>query len=201
MKYSFVVAGLALLLAPSCLVAQYSNPHTWNHGEIGIFGDYFRFTQVSPTINFVGLGGRLGINTNPHVALEGEISYDFSRNFTSSSSNGATTSFSRTTLRPLTGLFGPKFQVGTSGPFRAFLTGKVGFLDFSTSNKAITTSQFTGAFNNIGGPSTHFAAYPGGGIEMFGGPIGFRIDVGDLIYLNNGTYNNLKITAGPAFRF
>jgi hypothetical protein len=77
----------------------------------------------------------------------------------------------------------------------------VGFLDFSTSNKAITTSQFTGAFNNIGSASTHFAAYPGGGIEAFWGPVGFRIDAGDLIYLNNGTYNNLKITAGPTFRF
>ena len=200
MRYYSIVAGLALLLVPSCLVAQ-NNPHDWNHGEIGVFADYFRFTQVNPTINFVGLGGRVGFNANPHLALEAEMSYDFSRNFTSSSNNGATTSFSRTTLRPLTGLFGPKFQVGTSGPFRAFLTGKVGFLDFSTSSKAITASQFTGAFNNIGGASTHFAAYPGGGIEMFGGPIGFRIDVGDLIYLNNGTRNDLKVSAGPAFRF
>ncbi len=200
MKYYSIAAVLALLLVPSCVMAQ-NNPHDWNHGEIGVFGDYFRFTQVSPTINFVGLGGRVGFNANPHLALEAEMSYDFSRNFTSSSNNGATTSFSRTTLRPLTGLFGPKFQVGTSGPFRAFLTGKVGFLDFSTSSKAVTGSNFTGAFNNIGSASTHFAAYPGGGIEMFGGPIGFRIDVGDLIYLNNGTRNDLKISAGPAFRF
>lgn len=211
MKYISILAGLALFIAPSCIVAQndtYSNPpsapspHTYNHGEVGAFADYFRFTQVSPTINFVGVGGRVAFNTNAHVALEAEMSYDFGQNYTSTSTTGGSTSFSRTTLRPLTGLFGPKFQLGSSGPVRAFLTGKVGFVDFSTSgNKSVSSGTFTNAVNTIGGGSTHFAAYPGVGIEFFGGPIGFRLDVGDEMYLNNGVNNNLKVSGGPAIRF
>src|SRR5437868_13218858 len=34
------------------------------------------------------------------------------------------TTLFRSRVRPLTGLFGPKFQAGSSGPFRAFVTGK-----------------------------------------------------------------------------
>ena len=208
MKFISILAGLALAIAPATLAAQYNsnppsepNPHTFNHGEFELFGDYFRFSQVSPAINFVGLGGRVGFNANPHLAFEANMSYDFSQNYTSTSTNGGTTSFSRTTLRPLTGLFGPKFQLGSSGPVRAFLTGKVGFVDFSKSNKVISGSNFTNAVNGIGGASTYFAAYPGVGVEFFGGPIGFRIDAGDLLYLNNGLHNNMKISGGPAIRF
>ena len=208
MKYISILAGLALIIAPACIAAQPgSGPgpdpdsHVWDHGEIAAFADYYRFTQFSPTANFVGVGVLVGLNANPHVALEAEMTYDFAQNFTTQSGNGASTSFSRTSLRPLTGLFGPKFQVGSSGPVRAFITGKVGFVDFSTSSKAISSGTFTGAVNNIGGSGTFFAAYPGGGLEFFGGPIGFRIEAGDQIYLNNGVHNDLKIDGGPAFRF
>lgn len=217
MRYISILAGLALFIAPSCLAAQYnSNPppppppqpasnysgsRIYDHGEIGAFADYFRFSQVTPKINFVGVGGRVGFNTSPHVAWEAEMSYDFGRNFTSTTNNGISTSFARTNVRPLTGLFGPKFQFGSSGPFRAFLTGKVGFVNFSTSSTPISGTTFTGAVNSVGSSGTHLAVYPGGGIEFFGGPIGFRIDVGDEIYLNNGTFNNLKVSAGPVIRF
>ena len=40
-----------------------------------------------------------------------------------------------------------------------------------------------------------------GGLEGFVGPIGLRLEAGDEIYLNNGTFNNLRVTAGPTFRF
>lgn len=222
MKFMSILAGLALFIMPLSLAAQstaaestpsdppaaQSNPdppneanHVWDHGEIEAFGDYYRFTQVSPTINFVGVGARVGFNTNPNLALEANMSYDFAQNYTSHSGNGASTSFSRTSIRPLTGLFGPKFQIGTSGPVRAFLTGKLGFVNFTTSSSAISSSAFTGAVNNITGAGTHFAVYPGAGIEFFGGPIGFRIDAGDLMYLNNGVNNGLKISGGPTIRF
>jgi hypothetical protein len=65
------------LLVPSWLMAQ-----TYDHGEVGAFADYLRFSPTNPEINFVGLGGRVGINVNPYVAMEGEMSYDFERNFT-----------------------------------------------------------------------------------------------------------------------
>jgi hypothetical protein len=53
----------------------------------------------------------------------------------------------------------------------------------------------------VGGSSTHFAMYPGAGVEGFWGAFGFRLDVGDEIYLNNGTFNNLKVEFGPTIRF
>jgi hypothetical protein len=47
----------------------------------------------------------------------------------------------------------------------------------------------------------HFAFYPGGGFEGFWGAFGLRLEAGDEVYLNNGTYNNLRVTFGPQLRF
>jgi hypothetical protein len=179
-----------------------TGPANLNHVELGVFADYLRFSPTTPQINFVGAGGRLGFNVHPNVALEGEMSYDFSRNYTTTYNNGGTTTFVTTAVRPLTGLFGPKFQFGTNGPLRVFATGKVGFIDFSTNNSGVVGgSTFTGAVNGVGGAGTHVAFYPGGGFESFLGPFGLRFEAGDEIYLNSGTYNNLRVTAGPVFRF
>lgn len=183
------------LTAPSWLSAQ-----EYDHGEIGVFADYFRLSQTNPTLNFVGVGGRVGFNVNPHVALEAEVNYDFKRNYTTIFSNGVTTSFGNTSLRPLSALFGPKFQAGSSGPFRAFVTGKVGLLNFSVSNQS-PGPGFVSAVNGITTGDTHFAVYPGAGIEGFWGPIGLRLDVGDEIYFDGGARNNLKVELGPHIRF
>lgn len=210
MKVISTLAGLALLMMPLCATAQDNNsgptppengPHVLNHGEIEAYADYFRFSQVSPTVNFTGVGGRVDFNANPNLALEANMTYDFSQNFTSTTNNGVATSFARTSVRPLIGLFGPKFQVGTSGPVRAFLTGKVGFMNFSTSSKAISGTNFANAVSNVPQSGTHFAFYPGVGVEFFGGPIGFRLDAGDQMYLDNGVNNDLMISGGPAIRF
>lgn len=56
-------------------------------------------------------------------------------------------------------------------------------------------------FSQFGNGSTHFAAYPGGGIETFIGPLGLRVEAGDEIYLNNGANNNLRVTFSPTLRF
>ena len=37
--------------------------------------------------------------------------------------------------------------------------------------------------------------------EGFFGPIGLRVEAGDQMYFNNGTYNNLRVTFGPEIRF
>jgi hypothetical protein len=177
-----------------------------NHGEVSAYADYFRFApSSSSTANFVGVGGRAGFNVQPYVALEGEINYDFARNYTSSQSvpNGTstTTTFVTSSVRPVSGLFGPKFQIGT-GNFRAFVTGKLGFMDFSTSSpNNVTGTQFNNAISGVGGSGTHLAFYPGGGFEGFWGPFGMRLEAGDEIYLNNGAYNNLRVTVGPTLRF
>ena len=73
-------------------------------------------------------------------------------------------------IRTLHGFFGPTFQTG-SGPFRFFVTGKVGFENFSVTNDNATTG-FTNSVGLTNG-TTRFAVYPGGGVEAFAGPIGF----------------------------
>lgn len=170
-----------------------------NHIEAGVFADYLRASQVDPAINFVGIGGRVGFNIRPSVQLEAEMAYDFKRNFTTTFNNGVTTQFVTVRTRPLTGLFGPKFSTG-GGPVRLFATGKVGFVNFSTSTQN-APNGFNNAINGITSGDTRFALYPGGGIEAFWGPIGLRADVGDEIYFDNGAHNNLRVTFGPHFRF
>jgi hypothetical protein len=178
-----------------------------NHAEIGIYGDLFRVHPSGGTaVNFLGVGGRVGFNVHPNIALEAEMNYDFARNYTTINTSGTSGSVGSTTVRsrtrPLTGLFGPKLQFGTSGPFRAFVTGKVGFTEFShSSTNIVSGGTFSNSFDQFGGGTTHIALYPGGGIEGFFGPIGLRLEAGDQMYFNNGTYNNLRVTFGPTIRF
>jgi hypothetical protein len=112
-----------------------------------------------------------------------------------------TTTFVKSSVRPLTGLFGPTFYAGT-GPMRAFVTGKVGFIDFSVNNSGVVSgTTFTNSVAGVGGSGTHVAVYPGAGLEGFFGPLGLRLEAGDEVYLNNGAYNNLRVTFGPILRF
>jgi Outer membrane protein beta-barrel domain len=194
-RISLLVLLVVAMIAPSCLMAQ-----EYDHAEVGVFADYFRLSRTDPQINFVGVGGRVGFNVSPHVALEGEMSYDFKRNFTSTFSNGVSTEFVNTDLRPLTALFGPKFQTGTSSPVRFFVTPKVGFVNFTVSNQS-PGSGFQSALGAVTSGDTKFALYPGAGMEGFWGPFGFRLDVGDEIYFDNGARNNFKAEFGPVIRF
>ena len=41
----------------------------------------------------------------------------------------------------------------------------------------------------------------GGGLEGPLGPVGIRFDIGDEMYFNSGTHNNLRIAFGPYIRF
>jgi hypothetical protein len=86
-----------------------------------------------------------------------------------------------------------------SGAFRIFVTGKVGFDNFSVTNKN-APSGFVNAVGLTNG-ATYFAVYPGGGVEAFAGPIGLRAEIGDDIYFNSGAHNNMRITFGPQLRF
>jgi hypothetical protein len=214
-----LIAFLALPLAinaqdydppqsPTPQTAQYPRESRWNenHGEFTAYGDLFRVKpRGGNAVNFVGFGGRIGFNLHPNVALEGEMTYDFDQNYTTISTNGTNTGVSSTTItgrtRPITGLFGPKFQFGTSGGFRAFVTGKVGFTEFSNTTSTASPNTFANSFDQFGGGSTHFALYPGGGVEGFFGPLGLRLEAGDQMYFNNGTYNNLRVSFGPTIRF
>jgi len=198
-RLQWLAVLIGCLAIPSLLSAQTSS-YDNNHVEVGVFADYFRLSALNPNLNMVGVGGRAAFNVHPNVQLEAEMSYDFERNFTTTFNNGATTQFVTTSFRPLTALFGPKFQAGSSGPVRAFVTGKVGFVNFSSSS-TVTVGAFNNQINGITAGDTKFAAYPGGGVEGFWGPFGLRLEAGDEIYFDNGAHNNLKITFGPALRF
>jgi Outer membrane protein beta-barrel domain len=179
MKRILLYAALVLCLSvPTLVLAQ--NESTYNHAEVGVFADYMNYSASHPHINFIGVGGRLGVNVHPNVQLEAEMAYDFKRNYTTTFHNGLSTTFQTTRLRPLTGLFGPKFQAGGSGPVRVFLTGKVGFINFSNAN-SVTGTAFTNQVSSITTGDTRFALYPGVGVEAFGGPIGLRLEVGDEV--------------------
>jgi hypothetical protein len=195
MKRIGLLAALVAVLAVPSLFAQ----DELNHVELGAFAELFRLSPVTPEINFVGLGGRLSVNVHHNVQLEGEMGYDFKRNFTSTFSNGVTTSTVTSRLRTLHGLFGPKIQTG-GGAVRAFVTVKGGFLNFGVSNQS-APSGFTTQVGNVLGGDTNGVVYPGGGVEAYIGPVGLRLDVGDEIYFDNGANHNLKVTFGPSIRF
>ena len=170
-----------------------------DHAEVGIFAEYFRFGDPGPTRNYVGLGGRAAFNVHPSVQIEAEMGYDFERNYTSTFSNGVTTANVQSRLRTLHGLFGPKFQTGGSGPFRVFVTGKVGFENFTVTNLGAPTGFSTAV--GLANGATYFAVYPGGGMEAFAGPIGVRAEIGDNIFFHGGAHNNMRVSFGPQFRF
>jgi hypothetical protein len=193
MKRFFCVFVASLFFVVPMLMAQDSD-----HVEVGAFADYFRLSDSSPARNFVGVGGRAAFNVQSNIQIEAEMAYDFKRNYTNTFTNGVSTEVVNTGFRTLHGFFGPKFQTG-SGPFRVFVTGKVGFDNFSVNNQN-ATAGFTNTVGLTNG-TTAFAVYPGGGFEAFAGPIGVRAEVGDDIFFKNGGHNNLRVTLGPQLRF
>jgi hypothetical protein len=195
LSIGLLLVGVFFVL-PGTVFAQ---SHDSDHVQVGVFADYFRLDRTDPSLNFVGVGGRLAFNVHPNVALEGEMAYDFERSYTNIFDNGVTQTFDRSKTHILHGLFGPKFQT-SSGPVRLFATGKVGLISFTTNNQG-TTAGFRSALGAVGNGDAKFAVYPGGGVEGFIGPVGLRLEVGDEIYFDDGARNNLRVTFGPTFRF
>ena len=175
-----------LLASAPALLAQDDAKHV----EVGPYFDYLRLN----TLNFYGLGGRFAVLPRPQVAVEGEIAHDFERSVTFSTA----TTFFRSSFRITDGLFGVRVQ--NSGPVRVFGTMKTGFINFSVSNGS-ALAGFQNAIGQISDGDTKVALYPGGGLDIGGGAVSFRVEVGDLMYFANGTHHNLRITAGPQFRF
>ena len=196
MKRYLGILVASLFFAAPMLLAQESDH--MDHVELGAFVNYYRLTDPGPTRNFLGLGGRAAFGIRPSIQLEAEMAYDFKRNYTSTFDNGVTSATVTSRMRTLHGFFGPKFQTG-SGAFRFFLTGKVGFDNFSVSNQ----NAPAGFTNTVGldNGATYFALYPAGGIEAFAGPIGLRLEAGDDIFFKGGAHNNLRVSIGPQFRF
>ena len=199
-----MTGGLIFAVLPA---ARAQDSH--NHGEIGIFGDYFRLGETrGPSLagtgatSFGGVGARLSINASRRWQIEAEMNYDFAASFEEgfTSPSSTVTSFNKSSLRILHGMLGPKIQTG-GGPFRAFLTVKGGGDNFMFSSAPVTFSTFTSSVSGLRTNNVVAVVYPGGGIEAYVGPIGLRLDVGDEIYFQNGAHNNLRIAIGPNIRF
>jgi hypothetical protein len=190
-RIAFLILVAGLGLAP---IAR-----AQDHAEVGAFVDYFRLGETKT--NFVGLGGRAGVNVSHHVQIEAEMAYDFNKAFTEgfTDTTGGTVTSTNSNIRVLHGLFGPKFQ--TSGPVRVFVTVKGGFVNFRFDPTPASFSGFTSAVNNLRANNVDAALYPGGGVEAFLGPIGFRLEVGDEVIFTNGGHSNWKVTFGPQLRF
>jgi hypothetical protein len=184
----------AFLTAVPALLAQDQDAF-----EVGAFGEWFRYTNAPTAQNFIGLGGRVGFGVSNHTQIEAEMAYDFQKNYTSTFTNGVTTADVTTRFRTLHAFFGPKFH-GDVGPVQLFVTGKVGFDNFSVTNQ----NAPTGFTNSVGLTSgtTAFAVYPGAGLALFANWVGVRLEAGDdIFFLNGNAHSNLRVTFGPQFRF
>jgi hypothetical protein len=128
------------------------------------------------------------------------MSYDFNQTFTAGFTDTGTVTFSRTNLRILHGEFGPRINIGHHA-IQPFITLKGGFVDFRIDGAPATLGTFFSSVDGLCGSNVNGVLYPGGELMGHLGPIGLRLDVGDEIYFNHGTHNNLRVAFGPVFRF
>jgi hypothetical protein len=171
-----------------------------DHINVGVYGNFFRLSDSD--IDLGGVGARLSVKVLPLVKIEAESAYNFEAAYSQgfSDANG-TISVSRSHVRSLDGLVGPKIHV-PFGPFHLFVTAKGGFINFNlNTNPAVNIRTVGSTFAGLNGTNIYGVFYPGGGAEAFWGPFGLRLDVGDEIFYNNGAHNNLRVSFGPTIRF
>jgi hypothetical protein len=196
---SRTLASVAMALLVSAICPQ---AHAQKRVEAGIFLDYLSISQTK-TNNF-GLGGRFGYRIHRRIMLEGELAYDYGINFSEAFrdiSNGSIAEIQRTSIGVTHGLLGPKLLPARERGFHPFLTAKAGFVDFRLSPSLLPLPPLASTLIGLRTSNLNFALYPAGGLEPALGPVGFRLELGDEIYFNNGTHNNLRITFGPIVRF
>jgi hypothetical protein len=70
-------------------------------------------------------------------------------------------------------------------------------MDFRFDNRPATFDTFASSVEGLRSRNVNAVFYPGGGLEGHIGPVGLRLDVGDEMYFNNGTHNNLRVAFGP----
>jgi len=188
-----------LLFVATCVV-PFASAQDKEHVQVGVFADYFRLSQTDT--NFAGVGARLGFQAFKEIKLEGEVGYDFDQAFSEgfTDTSTGTVSIQRTGIRVIHGEFGPRVNIGHHA-IQPFVTLKGGFIDFRLNNAPATVGTFFSSVNGLRTNNVDGVFYPGGGLQGHLGPIGLRLDVGDEIYFNHGTHNNLRVAFGPTFRF
>jgi hypothetical protein len=75
------------------------------------------------------------------------------------------------------------------------------FVNYSFSSRPASFDTFSSSVEDLRAQNWNGAVMPGGGIEATVGPRGLRLDVGDEVYFNHGSHNNLKLEFGPYIRF
>lgn len=193
-KVALTVAALVLCGTSSLAYAQ-------SRVEAGVLLDYLGVSQTH-TNNF-GVGGRFGYRIHHNVMAEGELAYDFGVNFDElygNVTNGDIAAIEQTSIGVTEGVFGPMIRPA-HGHLRPFVTLKGGFIDFRLSPSLIPYSGLVSTVLGIRTSRLNAALYPAGGAEATLGPVGLRLECGDLIYFNDGAHNNLRITFGPILRF
>lgn len=197
MKRLAVIGALAICIAVAAPVASAQSNDDHNHGEFGIYFDWTRLEFAK--LNMFGVGGRVGFNLKPAIALEAEMAYDFERSSTQTITSGGITNTFRSNLRLIHGLFGPKIQT-TRGPVRLFVVIKGGLLNFGVGGP-VTAGTFSSQITTIQDGDTNGVFYPGGGIEFNAGAFGLRLEAGDEMFWDNGVNHNFKFMGGPQIRF
>jgi hypothetical protein len=195
------MGNVALSIFALVLCGCWFPVHAQKRVEGGLLVDYLSVSQTK-TDNF-GVGGRFGYRIHHNVMAEGELAYDFGANFEDlygNVANGDITAIEQTSIGVTEGLFGPMLRPA-HGHLRPFVTLKGGFIDFRLSPSLIPYSGVVSTVLGIRTSSLNAALYPGGGAEATLGPVGVRLEFGDLIYFNDGEHNNLRITFGPILRF
>ncbi len=195
MKKFVLVLAMATLFTIPAARAQ----GAYNHVEVGVFGEFTNFEATHT--NSVGLGGRAAFHAGRFVQLEAEMGYEFDQAFTEgfTDSGTGTVSIARSQFHLLDGLFGPKIH--TRGRVQLFATVKGGFIHTGLSDEPGSFSGFVSTVQNLRSTTVDGAFYPGVGVEGFLGPVGLRLDVGDLMYFNSGIHHDLRVTFGPTIRF
>ena len=192
-------AGLAILTLVLCGGSYQA--HAQKRVEGGVFLDYLSVSQTKT--GHPGLGGLVGFRVHHNVVAEAELAYDYGVNFQevyNGVASGNATAIEQTSIGVTKGLFGPKMQPAR-GHLRPFVTLKGGFIDFRLSPSLLPYSGVASAVLNLRDSSVNAAFYPGGGATATLGPLGLRLEFGDLIYFNQGAHTNLRITFGPFLRF
>lgn len=192
-RYLYLLV-LASFLSPT-VFAQ-----SLDHINVGVYGSFFHLSDSD--IDLGGLGARVSVRVFPMVMLEAESTYNFESAFSQgfNDANG-TVAVSRSHVRSLDGLFGPKINVPWKD-VHLFVTAKGGFINFNlNSNPSANITTVSSTFRGLNGSNVFGVFYPGGGAEAVWGPLGLRVDIGDEIFYNNGGHSNLLISFGPTIRF
>lgn len=190
-------AGRAQNVPPGQTLPPGQTEDKKDHGSVGAFFDYTHLQ--TPSVNFFGVGGRMGFKLYRRIQLEAEVAYDFQKSVSQTVTAGSIANTTTSNVKVMHALFGPKVRIPHTKNF--FFVAKVGLANFGVSGPA-TIGSFNNQIGNIVNGDKDMVIYPGAGAEFRIGRLDFRAEAGDeIVFLNNGHLNNFRATVGPQFRF